>query len=60
MPAAKGNIMTCLSAEALVVLVLFVVEVPPQATSSIPIKARKVGRSLVINFLLGRIRDYSL
>jgi hypothetical protein len=59
MPAEKGNTNTCLSAEALPV-VLFVVEVPPQATNNIASKARKVGRSLVINFLLGRIRDYSL
>src|SRR5216683_8047490 len=58
---SKGIFNTCWLAGALLgVVVVVVVVPPPQATSSMAIKARQVGRSLVINFFPGRMRDFSL
>src|SRR5947209_1895133 len=57
---ASGKMSTCLLDEAFIVMPGVVWFVALQATSSALIKARKVGRSPVIHFLLCRIRVFSL
>ncbi len=59
MAFSKGKFSTCWAAGAFWEAVVVVDVVPPQATSSMAIRARQVGRSLVTNFFPGRIRDFS-